>query len=161
VSETAEWDRWLADADSVNALAPDGYDDDAALLLVKALRQRLIDALVTYEIAAAGPQLYQDSTGLARYRVTVKGDRRPFAAALAWIVLSHFGNLATVSSCHDREMLAKIRGALEDFRLKYVPYDYVLHKTYDGKCKALAGFSWANRYFSLTTDFNHEEGRDG
>jgi hypothetical protein len=154
MSDTAEWDRWLADADSVNALAPDEYNDDAALARVKALRQRLIDVLVTYEITAAGPELYQDSTGLAHYRVTAKGDKRPFADALAWIVLSHFGDLATVKDCHDPDLLTKIRRVLEDFGLKYVPYDYAARKAYEGKCKGLVGFSWANRYFSLATRFS-------
>lgn len=159
--DTAEWDSWLANEDSVNALAPEGYDDDAALARVKRLRQRLTSALATYEVRAASPELYQDSTGLAHYRVTAKGDSAPFASALAWIVLSHFGDLATVKDCHDPDLLAKIRGVLEDFGLKYIPYDYVAGKTYGGTCKALVGFSWANRYFALTVDFNAEGARDG
>lgn len=152
----AQWDKWLANEDSVNALAPDGYDSDAALPRVKSLRARLISALSTYEIQAASPEMYQDSTGLAHYRVTAKGESKPFSATLAWILLSHFANLATVKDCHDPQLLAKIRGVLENFRLEYIPYDYVVGKTYEGRCKALVGFSWANRYFSLTTDFNYE-----
>jgi hypothetical protein len=35
------------------------------------------------------------------------------------------------------------------------PYGYVACKTYSGECKALTGFSWANGYFSLTTDFKY------
>jgi hypothetical protein len=154
MSETADWEKWLTDEDSVDALAPEGYDDHAARIRVKALGQRLTSALATYEVRAASPELYQDSTGLSDYRVTAKGDSRPFALALAWILLSHFGDLATVKDCYDPEMLAKIRSVLEDFGLKYIPYDYLASKTYNGKCKALVGFSWANRYFSLTTDFN-------
>jgi hypothetical protein len=76
MSETAEWDRWLADADSVKALAPDGYDDHAAVILVKALRQPLTNALANYEVRAASTELYQDSTGMADYRVTAKGDSK-------------------------------------------------------------------------------------
>jgi hypothetical protein len=53
-------------------------------------------------------------------------------------------------------LLAKIGGILKECGLKYIPYDYVAGKTYNGKCKSLVGFSWANRYFSLIADFNYE-----
>jgi hypothetical protein len=109
------------------------------------VKLRLISALATHEIRAASPELYQDSTGLAHYRVTAKGDSRPFAPALAWIRLSHFGDLATVKDCHDPQMLAKIRGVLEEFGLKYIPYDYLAGKTNNGKSKALVGFSCGQR----------------
>lgn len=78
------------------------------------------------------------------------------ASALAWILLSHFGELATVTDCHDPELLAKIRDVLEDFGLRYIPYDYAASRTYNGKSAALVGFSWANRYFSLVVDFNDQ-----
>jgi hypothetical protein len=161
MSETAKWDSWLATEDSVNALAPEGYDDDAALVRVRALRQRLISAVAPLEIRTASPELYQDSTGLAHYRVTAQGDTGSFVPVLAWILLSHFGDLATAADCHDPQLLARIRGVLEDFGLKYIPYEYADGKTYNGKCKALAGFSWANRYFALTVEFNPEESHDG
>lgn len=156
MSESKEWDKWLANEDSVNALAPDGYDDGAAVVRVKTLRQRVANALSAYDVGSGSPELYQDGTGLAHYRVTAKGDLRPFAPTLAWIVLSHFGELATVKECQDQELLTKILGALQDFNLKYIPYDYAASKTYAGRCKSLIGFSWANRYFSLVPDFNFE-----
>jgi hypothetical protein len=161
MSEAAEWDIWLANEDSVNALAPEGYDDDAALARVKALRQGLTNALDTYEVRAGSPELYQDSTGLVHYRVIAKGDSGRLAPTFAWVLLSHFGDLATVKDCHDPELLTKIRSVLDDFGLKYIPHDYAAGKTYNGKCKALIGFSWANRYFTLTTDFNYEESGGG
>lgn len=161
MNETANWDSWLTNEDSVNALAPEGYDDDAALARVKALRQGLTNALGTYEVRAGSPELYQDSTGLVHYRILAKGGSGRLAPTFAWILLSHFGDLATVKDCHDPELSASIREVLTDFGLKYIPYDYVAGKTYNGKCKALVGFSWANRYFSLTTDFNYEESDDG
>lgn len=150
------WDKWLVDEDSVNALAPTGYDDYAARMRVKALGQRLTGALATYEVQPGSPELYQDSTGLAHCRIAAKGDSGPFAPSLAWILLSHFGDLATVKDCHDPELLAQIRSVLEDFGLKYIPYDYVANTTYNGKCGSLIGFSWANRYFSLAVEFNTE-----
>jgi hypothetical protein len=156
MSEIAVWDKWLADEDSVNALAPTGYDDYAARMRVKALGQRLTGALATYEVRPGSTELYQDSTGLAEYRITAKGDSKPFAPSLAWILLSHFGDLATVKDCHDLKLLAQIRSVLEDFGLKYIPYDYVAGKTYHGKCESLGGFSWANRYFALAVEFNRE-----
>jgi hypothetical protein len=154
MSETGDWDRWLADEDSVHALAPEGYDDDAALVRVKALWHQLKSVITQHEIRSASTELYQDSTGMAGYLVTKKGDTGPFASPLAWILLSHFGVLATVKDCHDLELLAQIRRVLEGFGLRYIPYDYVTGRTYNGKCAALVGFSWANRYFSLAVDFN-------
>jgi hypothetical protein len=147
----------LADEDSVNALAPTGYDDYAARMRVKDLGHRLTGALAAYEVRPGSTELYQDSTGLAEYRITAKGDSRPVAPTLAWILLSHFGDLATVKGCPDPELIAKIRSVLEDFGLKYIPYDYAASKIYDGRCKALVGFSWANRYFSLVVNFNTEK----
>jgi hypothetical protein len=152
MSETADWDRWLADEDSVHPLTPDGYDYGAELVRVKALRQRLVSALATYDVRAASPELYQDSTGLAHYRVTAKGDSKPFSPTFAWLLLSHFGDLATVKDCHDPELLANVRSVLEDFGLNYIPYDYLAGETYNGKCGALVGLSWANRYFSLVVE---------
>ena len=151
-----EWNKWLAESDSAESLAPEGYDDDAAQVRAKKLGQRLTSALVAYEVRHGSTELYQDSTGLVGHRVIAKGDVRPFAPTLAWILLSHFGDLATVKDCHEPELLAKICGVLEEFGLKYIPYDYAAAKPYDGKCRALLGFSWANRYFELCVDFNYD-----
>lgn len=148
-----QWDQWLAEADSVQPLAPEGYDDDAAKVRVRTLWPWLADALATYEVRRGSSELYQDGTGLAGYRVTRKGDTGPFDRALAWILLSHFANLATVHNCLDSELLIKSRAALEKFGLRYIPHEYMSAKTYNGKCKALAGLSWANRYFGLVPDF--------
>jgi len=154
------WDKWLADEDSVNALAPTGYDDHAVRTRIKELGQRLRGSLAIYEVRPSSTELYQDSTGLVEYRVT-KGDSRPLAPTLAWILLSHFGDLATIKDCPDPELLGQIRSVLEDFGLKYIPYEYAASKIYNGLCKALVGFSWANRYFSLVVKLNTEESRDG
>lgn len=156
MNETVEWDKWLADEDSVHPLAPEGYDDDAARVRVRALWHQLKSVITTHEVRAASTELYQDSTGMAGYRVSAKGDTAPLASSLAWILLSHFGNLATVKDCEDFQLLAKIRCVTEDFGLRYIPYDYAAGKTYNGKCAALVGFSWANRYFSLIVNFNDE-----
>ena len=159
-NEAADWDRWLELEDSPNESAPEGYDDDAALVRVKSLRQRLTSSLAEYEVRTSNPDWYQDGTGLVGYRVSAKGDSGPFATALAWILLSRFGTLATVKGCDNPELLARLCSELEHFGLKYIPYEYVTGRTYDGKCKALVGFSWANRYFSLVADHNTEASRD-
>lgn len=156
MSETTNWDNWLLNEDSVNALAPTGYDDRAAQMRVKDLGRRLTDTLATYEVRRSSAELYQDSTGLVDYRITAKGDSGPFASTLAWVLLSHFGDLATVKDCPDPDLTDKIRSILEDLRLKYIPYDYAAGKTYNGMCAALVGFSWANRYFSLVVNRNTE-----
>ena len=133
-----------------------GYDDHTSEVRARALGQRLISALAEYEVRLGSTELYQDSTGLVGHRVTVKGDVRRYAPTLAWVLLSHFGDLATVKDCQELELLAKIRGVLEEFGLKYIPYEYAAAKPYDGKCRPLLGFSWANRYFELCVDFNYE-----
>lgn len=161
MSESEEWDRWLVSEDSDNVLGPTGFDYQVALVRVNALHLRLIRAFVAYEVSTVSPLMYQDSTGMTSYRVSPKGDRRPFASPLALIVLSHFGELATVKDCQDPELLTRIRDILQDSGLKYIPYDYIVSKTYNGKCKALIGFSWANRYFSLATRLNDGSGGDG
>jgi hypothetical protein len=156
MNPTDEWDRWLTEADSADTLTPEGYDDHAAHVRAKTLRELLKRALATYEVRGGSTELYQDSTGLAGYRVIARDDSRLWAETLAWILLSHFGGIATVQDCHDPELLVKICGVLEDFGLKYIPYGYLATKTYDGKCRALVGFSWANRYFALAVNFNYE-----
>lgn len=152
----AEWNKWLAESDSVESLAPEGYDDHAAQVRAEALGRRLTSSLATYEVRRGSTELYQDSTGLVGHRVTAKGDVRPFAPTLAWVLLSHFGDLATVKDCQESELLAEICRVLGAFGLKYIPYDYAAGKQYNGKCRALVGFSWANRYFELCVDFNYD-----
>jgi hypothetical protein len=156
MSTAEEWDKWLAELDSSEALAPEGYDDEEGRIRAKTLGLRLISALASYDVRRGSTELYQDSTGMVGHRVTAKGDSGPFAPPLAWVLLSHFGDLATVSKCHDPELLANICGVLEDLGHKYIPYDHVAGKTYDGMCRALVGFSWANRYFALCVDFNYD-----
>jgi hypothetical protein len=156
----ADWDKWLAQEDSANESAPEGYDNDAALARVELLRQRLTSSLAAYEVGISNPDWYQDGTGLVSYRVTAKGDSGPFAPALAWVLLSRFGHLATVKGCDDPELLARLGSELSHFGLNYIPYGYVVDKAYDGKCKALVGFSWANRYFSLVADHASEANND-
>src|SRR5262249_32568382 len=94
------------------------------------------------------------------FQITAKGDLRRFASTFAWIQLSHFGVLATVSGCEDLELLARIRGELQDFGLKFIPYEYVAGQTYRGKCNARVGFSCANRHFELAVRFNGEDTSD-
>lgn len=145
-------------ADSTHALSPEVYDDDAKSAFVLRLYQRLVGVLAAYEVMFGNPSLYQDSTGLAHYRVTEKGRAGFSDASLAWVVLSHFGELVTVRDCYDYELLGMISGVLEEAGLKYIPYEYVEAKKYEDKCKILAGFSWANRYFSMVPHFNLEAG---
>lgn len=152
----SHWDRWLAESDSTNALAPEGYDDDAKSTFALQLYQRFVDVLPAYDVMLGTPSLYQDSTGLAHYRVTVKGKNGFSDATLAWVVPSHFGDLATVRDCVNQELLAQISGVLEEAGLRYIPYEYAEGKVYEGKCKVLAGFSWANRYFSMVPHFHFE-----
>ena len=152
LSDASDWDRWLAQEDSVNESAPEGYDEHAALVRVKSLRDKLISSLAAYEVRTSNPDWYQDGTGLVGYRVTAKGDSGPFAPALAWVLLSRFGDLATLKGCDDPELLARLSSELEHSGLKYIPYEYIADKTYNGKCKTLVGFSWANRYFSVVAD---------
>jgi hypothetical protein len=150
------WDEWLAAEDSASVLAPKGYDEHAVRLRVKALGPQIVAALDEYEIRAASPELYQDSTALVDYRISAKGDSGPFAPALAWIVLSHFGTLATVVDCPDSDLLARLARLLENLGLQYIPYVYAANKIYQGRCRGLRGFSWANRYFVLCVEVNEQ-----
>ena len=150
------WDEWLAAEDSVSVLAPKTFDHEAALLRLKELRPQIVAGLEGYEVQAGSPELYQDSTGWVHLRVTAKGDSGPFAPALAWIVLSHFGKLVTVTYAQDSELLDRIAQLLENLGLQYVPYDYAANKIYEGQCIGLKGFSWANRYFALCVEFNEQ-----
>jgi hypothetical protein len=150
------WDGWLAAEDSPSVLAPKHFDHEAAMVRAKELRPLIVAGLDGYEVNAGSPELYQDSTGFVDFRVTAKDDSGPFAHALAWIVLSHFGILATVVDCEDSDLLARIARLLENLGLQYIPDDYAANKIYEGQCRGLRGYSWANRYFALCVDFNHE-----
>jgi hypothetical protein len=150
------WDEWLDAEDSVSVLAPKSFDHEAARQRVVFLRQRLVAALEDYEIRASSLDLYQDSTGMVSFRVTAKGEATPVAPTLAWIVLSHFGNLATVIDCQDLALRSRTGRFLEEFGLQYIPYDYATKKIYHGLCRGLRGFSWANRYFELCVEFNEQ-----
>jgi hypothetical protein len=149
-----QWDLWLAEADSVRVLAPEQYDEDATLARAKTLRDQLVRTFAEYEVRAARADLYQDGTALTHYRFTSKGDSKPFAPTLAWILVSHFGKLATVQGCDDSQLLTRIVREFENFGLRYIPDDYLRGKTYNGKCTALTGLSWANRYFALVPDYS-------
>lgn len=156
MTQFSTWDQWLAAEDSASVLAPKDFDHEAGLLRVKALRPQIVAALDAYEVKAGSPELYQDSTGFVNFRVTAKGDSGPFAPALAWIVLSHFGKLATITGCQDSELLNRIAQLLENLGLQYIPYDYAAKAMYEGQCRGLRGFSWANRYFELCVEFNDQ-----
>jgi hypothetical protein len=147
-----KWNRWMAAADSTRALAPEGYDDDAALARVRALNERVSREFAEYSVKTASPALYQDSTGLSHCRIASReGD-----VTLCWIVLSHFGALATVKDCSDAQLLAKVTGLLEELGLEYIDYDYLANNTYQGLCQSLIGLSLANRFFALAVDWNTE-----
>jgi hypothetical protein len=150
------WDEWLAAEDSASVLAPKGYDEHAARTRVKAFGPQIVAGLHGYGVQAGSPELYQDSTGLVHFRVATEGDSGAFAPTLAWIVLSHFGALVTVTDCQDSELLDRIAELLENLGLRYIPHDYAANKIYGGQCRGLRGFSWANRYFALCVDFNDQ-----
>lgn len=154
MNSTEQWAIWLAEADSDRALAPPDYDDAAADALVREVSRRLRDAVAPYVVRPGSSALYQDSTGLAEIRITVPDDSGQFPRAPTWVVLTHFGNLATVQECSDAKLLARIVAELEAAGLHYIPYDYLHRTIYQGRCKELFGRSMANRFFSLATEFN-------
>lgn|ERR1700722_2348724 len=156
MTQHSTWDQWLAAEDSASVLAPKDFDHEAGLLRVKALRPQIVAALDGYEVKAGSPELYQDSTGFVHFRITAKGDSGPFAHTLAWIVLSHFGKLATITDCQDTELLTRVEQLLENLGLQYIPHGYASKKIYEGQCRGLRGFSWANRYFELCVEVNDQ-----
>lgn len=160
MNETKQWDDWLASADSENVLDPAGYDEFAAQARVKAVRDRLRSTLAPLEVRASSTALFQDGTAMAHCRVMSQGHTTPMAPTLAWILLSHFGDLTTVVECSDPELLARISRILLDLGLEYIPVEYLAGKTYDGKCGVLVGLSWQNRYFALVPKFNDEDRGD-
>jgi hypothetical protein len=59
-----EWDKWLTEVDSVEALAPEGHGDHAADARARVLGQQLINVLAAaYEVRRGSTELHQDSTG--------------------------------------------------------------------------------------------------
>lgn len=50
MDQSNQWDQWLAEADSIRPLAPEGYDDDAAKVRMRSLWLWLANALATYEV---------------------------------------------------------------------------------------------------------------
>ena len=156
MNQQSTWDEWLIAEDSASILAPKNFDHEATMIGLKDLRPRIVAALDDYEVAVGSPELYQDSTGFVSFRVTAKGDSGPFAPTLGWIVLSHFGKLATVIHCHDFNLLARLAQLVETLGLQYIPYEYASKTIYDGQCRGLRGFSWVNRYFELCVEFNEQ-----
>jgi hypothetical protein len=84
-----QWDPWLAEVDSVQALAPEGYDDDSGRIRVKTLWQRLTDALATYEASRAvstqrcSQELaaYWKTSGLSTFPTTMRQPRHTTGSA--------------------------------------------------------------------------------
>jgi len=105
-------------------LAPRNFDREAARARVKEWQPQIVAGLDGYEVKAGSPELYQDSTGFVDFRVCAKGESGPFAPTLAWIVLSHFGMLATVVDCQDSDLLA--RALCVDFNDEFRPEDHLL-----------------------------------
>jgi hypothetical protein len=159
MNPTDEWDALLTAADSAQLLAPEDYDDFAAFEQARALHLMLTRRFPEYTVRTASPELYQDSTGLTHSRLRPKGSTEPEypVTDAVFVVLSHFGDLATVHHCDDAKLLMEIREVLQELGCKYIDCSYVDGKTYDGKCEALRGRSWGNRYFSLTTDYDADK----
>jgi hypothetical protein len=149
MDQSERWDEWLADADSVNDLAPNGYDPDATMARVRALHERVSRGLPEYKVTTESPEVFQDGTCLTHCRIASAN-----SDTVGWILISNFGQLATVQDCSDPELLSRIQSLLQELGLKYIDYDYLANHIYNGKCQPLVGLSWANRYFALVVDLN-------
>jgi hypothetical protein len=156
MTNPSTWDSWFEAEDTPTALAPIHFDHEASQQWVGVVRQRLIASLADHEIQASSLELYQDSTGMVSFRVTAKGEKTPFAPTQAWIVLSHFGRLATVMDCPDSKLRSRIGQLLAEIGLQYVPHHYASGKIYRGLCRGLTGLSCANRFFELCVEFNEQ-----
>jgi hypothetical protein len=122
-----------------------------------ALHWHLVRSLDDLRIETASPELFKEGTAFASSRITEKtADPGSFESTLAFVVLSRFGELVTVARCSDPMLLTRLIDVLSEFGLRYVDYDYVAGKTYDGKCARLVGGSWENRYFAMVADYNAE-----
>jgi hypothetical protein len=155
MTQNIEWNTWLADADSVEPLAPEDYDHDENVARRSALRDGLSRGLHGYQVKTAPLDLYQDGTGLVHSGISPEGvDARQLRATLAWVVLSRFGRLATVEDCKDAALLGAIRKVLDGLGLRYIDHEHLLAGTYTGKCKAFVGSSLANRYFALVAEYS-------
>src|SRR3569833_416512 len=136
-----QWQKWLAEEDSPNALAPDTFDEHAALVRVKEVRDRLVSRLRGCKVQTASLDLYQDGTGLTHFRIMPPTSASSSVSSwkdgtLAMALLSHFGDLATIDQCGDPVLLSEIRSVLEEMGFKYLDYDYLASTTYNGKCRA-------------------------
>jgi hypothetical protein len=146
MSESVRWEAWLAEADSVEALAPAEYHAHAALVRVKALYPRLRQALPEYKVSATATDLYQDGTGLAGYRGDFAGAVRPLRPFACLYGSFPFRNLSTVEGCNDPDLLARIRGTLDNFGLRYIDHEYLATRTYNGNCEGLQGLSFRSDF---------------
>jgi hypothetical protein len=155
MNDTAAWDKALAAADDPNALEPGDFDDSVAWAQMTALHWHLARSLNDLRIETASPELFKEGTAFASSRIMEKtADPERFESTLAFVVLSHFGDLVTVARCSDPTLLARLIDVLSAFGLRYVDHDYVAAKTYNGKCAPLGGLSWENRYFARVADYN-------
>jgi len=158
VNKNIVWDSWLSESDSASALAPDDYDNEASDARAAELNNRLRGALAPYKIKCLGPDVFQDGTGLTQCWVLPRtADPRTVDGALASVMLSHFGDLATIRDCKDPELFERIRGVLEELRLKFIDVDYLIERIYQGKCASLHGITWDERYFSIAPQYPGEE----
>ena len=150
MTDTADWDKALANADDPNALEPHDFDESTAWAQMTALHWHLVRSLEDLRIETASPELFREGTAFASSRIMERtADPALPESTLAFVVLSRFGDLVTVARCADSMLLSRLIGVLREFGLKYVDHDYVAGKTYDGKCAELVGMSWENRYFTL------------
>jgi len=151
-----QWDRWLVEADSEQELAPEDYDYAAAKMSIRALQRKYRESLPSYSFRFSSGEVYQDGTALTDGRVCAVGNEE----TLAWVLVSNFGALATISECADAELLNELRKVLVSAGYKYIDYDYLSEKIYNGLCKRLVGLNCVNRFFSIVPEFN-DHGRQG
>jgi hypothetical protein len=105
MNQTTEWDKWLSDADSALDLAPEDYD----------FRQDM--PRVRGRISTSSPELYQDGTGLAHSRITLKEAHHPIEGTLAWVALSRFGHFVRRIDAGEVIDLAFLRTRIESLRV--------------------------------------------
>jgi hypothetical protein len=153
MNNTADWDKALAGADDPDALEPHDFDDSTAWAQLTALHWHLVRSLGDLRVETASPELFKEGTAFASSRILDKtADPESPESTLAFVVLSRFGDLVTVARCPDPMLLTRLIDVLRAFGLKYVDYDYVSGKTYDGKCPRLVGMSCENRYFAMVAE---------
>lgn len=149
------WKRLLDEADSSFALAPEDFDADEQDRRAKGFHVHLTQALPDFQVSTSSTAVYQDGTGLVECRVTRKEVQLSHSLdAVAWIVLSHFGHLATIAGCQDPILESRIRAALKDCGLDWIDHAYLEKTVYEGKCTELVGLNYLNRYFSIAPKYN-------